>query len=963
MSAVSDLVQIEPSTEALRVLAGSTSPCTDAKDIIRKLYYSLEGIAIEVPDHERVDSLVQGTGPSKLEQMFLFVRYFVYLSSNNLLDDKRTDKLVEWMVDSKTQWVLDHLLDLRTPTTEIFGCNILVSAARLGRVDLIRSLIAKGVDVDASTGHFFRRTALEEAVRYERPPVVKLLLNAGARLNSQVEPDHSLLYTVLGRPHALEMSKMLLNMCVDPGTALRLAVVWNHVEAVQLLIDAGADIDAPVGDKYDLGSIGNIYEPLRTPIQVASLAGNTEIIQVLINGGADVNTFKWEGYDNDSSWEAYRRHQWESYGNFKYDMAPEDILMTPLQAAVFRRDPALVQILLDAGAHVDETAYGDTPLQMAAALEEAKIMQILRRHGANVNAPAADNYGMTALQAAARAGNYELVQNMLVSGSDINAAASPCGGRTALQAAAESGNVDLARILIKAGACVNAGASPINGRTCLQAAVDHRHVEMVLMLLNAGADANGSAATISGGLTALQAALRPFGYYDQEPDIEEDSREQVVEYDEESETDDDSGEPAVEHDEEELDSDENYEAPDIWKAKKSWNTILQALLDAGAQLSDLSSPYESMTGIMGAVSSKRTDLVRCCPLREADPHNAAGGMTALGAAPVKVSDEVVASPMKGGVDVHAQCGICYPASVPDEPTQWTALHVAAKTGRIELANLLLQEGAEINMPALRRGSSTVLQAAIASENVTMVQFLLNKGADPNAYGERETFRTCFTGPVHMEILNSLAVAGGDFDRIVQVYELAFSKEVMQKALDSGALIHWTAEQKGHLLQAGIREGYCNLIQEMLDTGADVNTPAAYDRGRTALQKAAEEGFTHIVTLLLYYGADVNAPAGYFRGITALQGAALNGNLQITLMLLKAGADINAAPAVQGGRTALEAAAEHGRLDIVSLLLEKDHDIEGMELRCNSAAFYAEEEGHNVIARILREHKAGQGTTE
>ena len=81
------------------------------------------------------------------------------------------------------------------------------------------------------------------------------------------------------------------------------------------------------------------------------------------------------------------------------------------------------------------------------------------------------------------------------------------------------------------------------------------------------------------------------------------------------------------------------------------------------------------------------------------------------------------------------------------------------------------------------------------------------------------------------------------------------------------------------------------------------------------------------------------------------------------MLLKAGAEINAARAVSAGRTALQAAAEHGRLDIVSLLLGNDHDTEGMELRCESAATFAEREGHDVIARILREHKAGQHTTE
>ena len=295
----------------------------------------------------------------------------------------------------------------------------------------------------------------------------------------------------------------------------------------------------------------------------------------------------------------------------------------------------------------------------------------------------------------------------------------------------------------------------------------------------------------------------------------------------------------------------------------------------------------------------------------------------------------------------------------------TALHVAAWTGRIEIANLLLDAGAEINMQPPHSRSLTTLQSAIARNRVTMVQFLLNKGAAFHPCGARycHTVGGYLGGPIGMEILNALAVAGEDFDRIFDKCWLRCAKEDMQKLVESRALTHWTAAQKGHLLQAGIREGYCDLIQGMLDAGADVNTPDTSYWGRTALQKAAEKGYTDIVTLLLSYGADVNAPAGYHRGITALQGAALNGDLEITLALLKAGAEINAAPAVEEGRTALQAAAEHGHLDIVSLLLQNDHDMEGMELRCKRAAAFAEREGHKVIARILREHKAGQGTTE
>ena len=965
VSLASQLTQIELPTEVLSLLAGYTSTSTDANAIFGTIYNALNDITIQVHNHELADDLMQRRGPFKLEQMSLFVRYFVYLSSNNLVADKKIDKLVEWMVESKTEWVLDLLLDLRTQTTEIFGSNILVSAARLGSIDVVPSLIARGVDVEAFAGTSFRRTALEEAVHYRHPRIVELLLKEGAKLQTPFTPGFSFLLETLGGPHALEIFKMLFNKCADVndigdsyarawpclpfavglgnhgiirfllqagadidatdpdcGTALQFAVVCEDVEAVQILIDAGADIDATAGDLvFENEENEENYRLLRTPIQQASLAENAEIVQILVDKGADVNAFQWDDYDTPIPWQEYRRHQWESCFDFADTQSYQDIMMTPLQAAVFRRNPVIVRILLAAGAHVDAEGFGDMPFQMAAALNDGRIMQILRRHGANVNAPAADDDGMTALQAAARAGHCKLVQEMLVSGSDINAAACPRGGRTALQAAAEGENVDLAKILIEAGANVNADASPINGRTCLQAAVEQRHVEMVLVLLNAGADVNGSAAKISGGLTAFQAGLGPFNDDDEEPDICEN--------------------------------------------EQSRDTILQALFDAGADISAPSSPQRGMIPILGAVDTGKPDLVRLCLQGGADPNISAGGTTALGAAVLRGSDDLVTLLVEAGADVNAHCEMYYPKSAGRECSLWTALHVAARTGRIEIANLLLQAGAQINMPLPHPGSPTALQSAIAGDSVTMVRFLLNKGADPHAFGaeSRTANRRPLRRDLDMEILNALAIAGGDFNRIVKVYWLDFTKEVMQKSLDSRALIHWTPEQKGHLLQVAITRRYTDLIQEMLDVGADVNTPAAYYRGRTALQRVAEKGLTDIVTLLLSSGADVNAPAGYESGVTALQGAALSGNLKIVLTLLQAGAEINAPPAVEYGRTALQAAAEHGRLDIVSLLLENDHDTEGKELRCEDAAGFAEREGHKVIARILREHMAGQGTTE
>lgn len=58
----------------------------------------------------------------------------------------------------------------------------------------------------------------------------------------------------------------------------------------------------------------------------------------------------------------------------------------------------------------------------------------------------------------------------------------------------------------------------------------------------------------------------------------------------------------------------------------------------------------------------------------------------------------------------------------------------------------------------------------------------------------------------------------------------------------------------------------------------------------------------LIDFLLDAGAEINAPAGYHGGVTALQGAAIRGHMGFALKFLEAGADINAAAAIMDGRS-------------------------------------------------------------
>ncbi|PYH33302.1 ankyrin [Aspergillus neoniger CBS 115656] len=128
--------------------------------------------------------------------------------------------------------------------------------------------------------------------------------------------------------------------------------------------------------------------------------------------------------------------------------------------------------------------------------------------------------------------------------------------------------------------------------------------------------------------------------------------------------------------------------------------------------------------------------------------------------------------------------------------------------------------------------------------------------------------------------------------------------------------------------------------------------------RTALQHAMNNGNMDLINLLLDHGANVNSAPSEEGGATALQIAAIQGYLGIARKLIDLDADINAAPAQFKGRTALEGAAEHGRIDMLRLLLDEGASLVGNygERQYRRAVELAEKNGHMAAAKLLKSFK-------
>lgn len=83
------------------------------------------------------------------------------------------------------------------------------------------------------------------------------------------------------------------------------------------------------------------------------------------------------------------------------------------------------------------------------------------------------------------------------------------------------------------------------------------------------------------------------------------------------------------------------------------------------------------------------------------------------------------------------------------PLGTTALHWAAGTGNLALAKLLLEQGAEVDVPD--RGGATPLHRAAHMGQAEMVRWLLQQGADPN------TAPNSSLAPLHVAVIQNRPV--------------------------------------------------------------------------------------------------------------------------------------------------------------------------------------------------------------
>ncbi|KAF4829521.1 Ankyrin-1 [Colletotrichum siamense] len=873
----------------------------------------------------------------------------------------------------------------------------LQAASHEGHLGVIHILLNAGADIDAAGGTF--GNALQIACREGHFDTVQALVNKGANINAQGGVDGTALQASSLRGHR-KIVQMLLEQGAEVNTEqcglysnpLQAAVSNNHAEIVEMLLSRGADVNAkcriygmeqlrraasfiftepglgrktaPLGREgghNDFISVGphdtmTRWDFLLTSslhskygsqssdtadsnrynnaLEAACQRGNAEVVQMLLNNRAIVNTQK---NNSPNALQLAIRSQNEAIvemilnrntdvnaegsalrlaSQLGYEGIVQIILAravnadvqvnggyfgTALEVALNQGHVGTVRILLEYGANIDVSRHFQNCVKSAWLSGNEAIIQLLLERGTAITSLFGQSFG-SVLWAVCSRGNEAHLRMLLDKCQDFDNEGGENGGE-ALQIASERGYEGIVRMLLDKGAYVNAPSKSYFEGTALVSASRRGHNRIVRMLLDKGANPNTKGFLYG---NALHAAVC-----------------------------------------------------------SGHSEIIQVLLNNGADV-NMRHRVGAMNSLEEAVFRNNQDVVQILLDNGADV-NAVGGEqgVALLIACIDENETIVWMLLNKGANVNLQ-GRVHTESVPPSVEaddfdvdqlrriSMSPLQAAVSNGNKRIVEILLSEGADIDVRSRSSENENALQLAISHGHDKIVELLLSNGADINAQDSegKSTLQLAIVKG-NRKIINMLLDRGVDVNvssnegsNALCLASLGGDATMVGKLIDKGAYIAAQSEKHHNAVWAASSQGYDRIVSMLLDkiTDSEGNGNILLD----AVYTASERGYSNIIRMLLDHGASPNATGG--EESNALQVASLNGHTEAVRMLLRAGADANTRSGYYGD--ALQAASYGGHDATVGLLLKAGAVVNVTHGHFGGALTAASHGGHNMTVQTL-----------
>uniref|UniRef100_A0A0A9W4Q1 Ankyrin-3 n=3 Tax=Lygus hesperus TaxID=30085 RepID=A0A0A9W4Q1_LYGHE len=755
---------------------------------------------------------------------------------------------------------------------------------------------------------------LREALARGHCEIAKLLLHKGARVNNKLgNPTNDPLHFAVGLTDNLEIIRLLLNEGAkincpngDGCTPLHLAVFTNNEAATRLLLENQAKPDAE--DHFR-----------NTPLHIAAERGLHVMAEMLLENGAQPDIPLVNGF-------------------------------TPLHLACLHARPETVSVLVKHSADVNACSDLGTPLDLSFPNDEpvtfvehrATIVSTLLDAGAKVNA--IDNSGKTILHRVVEQNCPGLVA-VALKYANINALSFDVPQKclqTPLQIAVQRGYEEISDLLITHGADINMPCNTVLGGnyTPLHLACSYGHIGIVKRILKRGADLEVK--TLE-GKTPVHAAVSHF--------------------------------------------------------KGDTNALLeivQLMIDSGAKINTLD--QDNSTILHAAVDNKCLPLVELVfklisktnlDLKTFVNSTTVGGLTPLHIAAANGCVELAEFLLKHNANINL-------VSHNSASDGFTPLHIASKNVHVDIIKLFLSRGANVNAlsaldqtPAhvimsfpdnfchrhLQKGlaaisvllengadvdcvdkkGDTILNLAVKLRCLVAVQAILGYKPNPNSPGNRIALRTAVvTGTKFSDDVFC------DFSYNLRIGAVKENRRIIEVLQEYGLVFNEIDVQDNEVLHHAIRKGYINVVQYLLDHGADFK--ASSDLG-TPLHSAVIMLQEEIVRLLVRLGADVNArdicgkvPIFYitekleklkvFRDFGDSQKC-----LSVAEELLSNGADLS------NESKFLIIATQRKTRNLVEMALKCKADVNVVGLHSSTALHAAVKAGDEYLVKLLLEHGA------